>query len=436
MVSCGMKEGVKYVAFVIVIVGLLLGSRWMNQWKHREYKVASGKPGAGYQAFTKGVLDVCDKANTSLKVSSVETEGSIENLKLIEAKEVDFGLVQQGVRLSDSIRAVAPIYNDVVHLLVRKDAEITDLSGWRGKQVSLGLASSGTRVIGKQLFDHYGIDLSELDVRELEPQVAVKKMISGELDAMLMVTALRAPIIQEVLASGKVEHMSMGSPDVEAGVTHGVSSQYLHLQPMVIPAHAFGKRGGMAQPLPQSPVSVLSVPSLLVCHEEVPNEAVYAMTKALYAHRYTLGRYVPEALKMRELETVDRYSYPLHEGAEEYYRRKDPNFLVVYAEVIALLLSGVIALVGMVSAVRKWSERRQKNRIDVYYMAINASLKGLERGEVKDLDAEEEKLIALKHKAFDELVDERLTADESFRIFQDLLEQCLHEVERQKASTC
>ena len=426
-----MKDGAKYAALLLLVLGLLLGSRYLNAWKQQEYRVASGKPGAGYQAFTNGLLEVCGEGKTSLRMKLVETEGSVENLRLIEKREVDFGLVQQGVRLSDAVRVVAPIYDDVVHLLVRKDSEIECVEDWRGMRVSIGLESSGTRVIAEQLFAHYGISLSELGVQALEPREAVQKMKAGGLDAMLMVTALRAPIIQELLGSNEVAHMPLGGIS-ESGVTVGISSQYLYLQSSVIAEHAFGKHGQMEQAMPEKALAVLTVPSLLVCHKEVPDQAVYTVARSLYANRYTMSQHVPEALKMREPVSLDLYNYPLHEGAEKYYKRRDPSFLVVYAEVIALLLSGGIALVGVVSAVRKWAERRQKNRIDRYYTEINRVLKSLEQGEEVDLDFAEQRLITLKHQAFDELVDEKLTADESFRIFQDLLEQCMREIENRK----
>ena len=73
-----------------------------------------------------------------------------------------------------------------------------------------------------------------------------------------------------------------------------------------------------------------------------------------------------------------------------------------------------------------------KNRIDHYYNAINQSFSNLETGKVGNLEEEEDMLMALKHQAINDLVAEKLHADESFRILQDLLEQCLNEVQRRK----
>jgi hypothetical protein len=71
---------------------------------------------------------------------------------------------------------------------------------------------------------------------------------------------------------------------------------------------------------------------------------------------------------------------------------------------------------------------RRKNRIDRFYAAALAI-----RDELTEADAEEgiyvaiEKMQALQDEAFAQLVDEKLAADESFRIFitlsNDILDQ-------------
>ncbi|MFK7910853.1 MAG: TAXI family TRAP transporter solute-binding subunit [Akkermansiaceae bacterium] len=417
--------------FLAVAVLILLAGRWAGAWKSREYTVGSGKPGAGYGEFVTALVEVGEKKKVGLKLSAVESEGSVQNMQMLERGEVDFGLVQEGVEFADNVRVVAAVYSDTVHILVRKGAEIKSVSDFKNRRVSLGLKSSGTRLVALNLLEHYAVTTDELDEQILEPREAVKALVAGNIDAMVMVTAMRAPMIREALATGQVTHLSLGVAAEPAGIVQGISSRFPHLKPSVIPRHAYGisKTGEVA--MPSQAVSVLSVPSLLVCRDDIPDAAVNVLTRALFSNRHALGKRVPSAMDIREPNDVNDLSYPVHEGAEEYYRRKDPGFLVVYAEVIALLLSGVIAVVGLFTGIRRWITRRRKNRIDVYYGAINASLKGLEKREITNFEQEERKLIDLKHSAFDELINERLTADESFRIFQDLLEQCLQEVKRQ-----
>ena len=86
------------------------------------------------------------------------------------------------------------------------------------------------------------------------------------------------------------------------------------------------------------------------------------------------------------------------------------------------------------SALKQWSAVKHKNRIDEYYKILNNSLKKIQTGELreKELAGEVKMLRSLRSQAYDELISEKLYANESFRIFQDLLEQCLSEADRVK----
>lgn len=202
-------------------------------------------------------------------------------------------------------------------------------------------------------------------------------------------------------------------------------------KPTVIPKHAYGRAKGLVSALPRQPVSVVSVPSILACRKDMRDEVVYELTRAIYANKHILGKHYNELQHLAEPKQLDAFVYPVHPGAMQYYQRRAPGFLVVYAEVIALLLSVTIALIALFSALRQFSAVKHKNRIDGYYKKLNSSMKRIQSGDV-DPDLEREMLSNLRAQAYDELISEKLYANESFRIFQDLLKQCLEEVDKVK----
>ena len=125
-----------------------------------------------------------------------------------------------------------------------------------------------------------------------------------------------------------------------------------------------------------------------------------------------------------------RLSIPLHPGARSYFDRDEPTFLERYAEVMALGLSLLIAVISAGFAFARWTARRQKNRIDVYYrelLQIRKDYRAATRGPEEARSAVD----ALEEKAFDQLIDERLAADESFRIFETLVSETRLEISRE-----
>jgi hypothetical protein len=98
---------------------------------------------------------------------------------------------------------------------------------------------------------------------------------------------------------------------------------------------------------------------------------------------------------------------------------------------IGVVISAAVILWGGVCSVLRWSHRRKKNRIDVYYRRMLAIERRVQRAtgseERQSLNAEIERL---KHDAFDELIRESLSADESFTIFIRLVDRSLDSLQR------
>lgn len=425
------RELWKYLTLVVLITLVIIGGKWLSRWEKEEYVISAGNEGAGYHQFASKLAKLGEKPSVGLRLSVIESAGSEQNLGRLVKGEVDFALVQQGRTLDDNVRAVAEIYRDIVHILVRNDSGISEISDFKGKKFSIGPNGSGTQIVSRQLLQHYMIAEKEMTLQNWVPQRALQGLLKGEIDGMILVTSMRAPVIEKAMHSGLVHHLSLGEADNGACRAHGICSRYRHLQPTVIPPHAYGRGISSRSVLPEKALTVLSIPSFLMCREDVHEGAVHAVTKAIFGNRYAFDSDFAMG-SLREPKDLESFVYPLHDGADKYYRRKDPGFLVLYAEVIAMLLSVSIALVGIVSALRRWVALRRKNRIDVYYATVNEIWKRLKNETITELELEEKKLIDLRYQAFDELIDERLTADESFRIFQDLLEQCLQELARQR----
>ena len=418
----------KYVAFAILLLGLFFYVKWANGWKSNTYTIASGQPGAGYYTLTTGMLEVSEKKDVEVNLKRIITDGSLENIKLLAEGKADFGLVQLGGDVDNDLRAVVHVYDDVVHILTRTGFEPKSVAEFSGKKVASGLPGSGTRLVAEEILGHYGLDLSEVGLVNASPVDSIKMLIEHKVDAVILVTAAQAPVIAKGILTGKIKHLSLGLADESSNEAHGLCMKFHKFKPITIPKHAYGRTKNLDSALPRNPVSAVSVPSILACRKEMRDEVVYELTRALYANKHLLGKHYNELQNLAEPKDLDSFVYPVHPGAKQYYQRRAPGFLVVYAEVIALLLSVTIALIALVSALRQFSAVKHKNRIDEYYKKLNASMKRIQSGEV-DIQAERAMLTQLRGQAYDELISEKLYANESFRIFQDQLKQCFEEAD-------
>ncbi|MGB6223254.1 TAXI family TRAP transporter solute-binding subunit [Haloferula sp.] len=396
-----------------------------------QLRISTGEAGGLYQPLAAAITEVVSKDHPELTFEQQPSEGSLMSMRRLESGESDLALVQNGTPANEHVRLIAPLYQEVLHILVSVDSPVTSVRELLGKRLAIGSAESGTRMIVSNLLEHYTLGRSELVEGDLS--TACEKLLAGEVDAVFAVTGVRARAIRELMAGGKVRLLGIGDPGVPGSEVEGVRIHYPHLMPFVIPAGTYRSDDPERSGRPLEAVQTLALPSLLVCRSELPEHSVAQITRSIFENRVALVQRHPVAAGLREPhpEQLVGISYPLHSGADDFYHRNEPNFFVAYAEVMALILSVAIALLASGAAVRKWLLLRKKDRIDQYYVAIEKIISQLNsENSLSQLQAFEEELSGLRAKAVKELVDERLQANESFRIFQVLLANTQSELRR------
>ncbi len=175
-------------------------------------------------------------------------------------------------------------------------------------------------------------------------------------------------------------------------------------------------------PTSHFPVSTVAVAAMLVARSGLDEELVREVTEIVFSYRSgeagLAGRELAVARQIRENYDPANATIPYHPGAVSYYRREEPPFFVEYAEALSL---GVTLLLGMYSvfvALRELMRRRMKNRVDAYLVQIGALVEGVEQRDLPELQAVIAQLEGLRRRAVAELVEERLLADDAYRIMQ------------------
>jgi uncharacterized protein len=140
-----------------------------------------------------------------LRVLPVIGKGSVRNIEdLLLLRGIDVAIVQSDVldfykraelvpNIEDKLRYVAKLYNEEVHVLARSEfAAIDDLAG---KRVNFGTEGSGTFMTASIIFDDLGIDV---DVRSDPEPIALEKLRTGDLDALVFVGGKPVELIRAV----------------------------------------------------------------------------------------------------------------------------------------------------------------------------------------------------------------------------------------------
>jgi hypothetical protein len=137
-------------------------------------------------------------------------------------------------------------------------------------------------------------------------------------------------------------------------------------------------------------------------------------------------------LAIDELETFDisHVTFPVHAGTMAFRRRNDPGFAERAGTIFDVAVTIGVALFTALFALVRYVRGLRKHRIDKFYSAaleIRAKL-------AQEPSAERRKefvagLRKLRADAFSLLINEKLAADDSFRILQALIYDIIREAE-------
>ncbi len=422
------------IALAVVLVGVLAYALYSANRK-TNLTFASGQPSGKYQPMAESIAALVEVHNGRIHLDVVPSDGSLDNATRLVEGTADLALVQNDSEAGDGVRSLVPLHLGALHFLARTDSGITSLSDLEGHRVGVGLPSSGSHQLVHALLHHFELDLEKIDLVPLGIDGACRGIESGDLDALLIVLSLRSPAIDRVVSSGKCHFVGIGRQAAAGSVIDGFRLGYPFAEPYLIPRYAYAAPHGGTPGTPEEPIPTLAVRTVLVASADVPRRTARAVTRTVIENRNSLTRDQDDASLYDAPLEVAKLQFPLHPGAADYYDRNEPGFLVRYAEVIGLLVTLLITTYGLIAAAQNWFERRQKDRIDAYYLTLNRILNRLLQPVPEDeLTALECELREIRSTALHLLARERLLPDQSFRIFQTLLAEAWSQIRHRRSS--
>jgi hypothetical protein len=122
-------------------------------------------------------------------------------------------------------------------------------------------------------------------------------------------------------------------------------------------------------------------------------------------------------------------TFIIHPGAQAYSQRNAPTVYERYSGIAEVAVTVLIALSSAIFAAVRIYRMRRKNRIDTFYSAVIAIKKSIDKTSTeKERQKKADEIRSLQLTAFELLVDEKLAADESFRIFVTLSNDVLRQL--------
>jgi len=351
-------------------------------------------------------------------------DGYTSELDALESGYGDIAFAPNNSSYRDGIASILPLYPTVLHIATFNDRagdSLEDLLS--GAIVYAGSSGSIPRL------------LSESIVNDLHlPPGAIRFIEEWENDNPPDVIIMYVPIDRErVMDNAQLKGaklFSFGSPH-DIGKGSAIDRAVLFnpsLRPYVIPIGAYGE-------LTPEPIVTAAVENMLVARVDMDDTIAYDLFAEMLRLRPALFSERPELFQPLD-EQLDRsnFVFGLHLGVLDFLQRDEPTFIERYSGVAEALVTLLIGSVSGLFAVMNIYRIRRKNRIDKFYVDVISIRDSVSSDTVTaERDAAVAKIHALKNKAFELLVDERLAADETFRIFIELTRDALTDIDDKKS---
>ena len=133
----------KYVAWGMIAILIASLLTWYFTWDRlpASMRIATAERNGQYYRFGQELARALE-ARTSIKVTVLPTDGSVDNQVRLRSREADLAIVQSGAVSLRGLAVAAPLYRDVVHVIVHKDRGIQRIRDLQGRNVAIGPAGS------------------------------------------------------------------------------------------------------------------------------------------------------------------------------------------------------------------------------------------------------------------------------------------------------
>ncbi|MBO9626962.1 MAG: TAXI family TRAP transporter solute-binding subunit [Microbacterium sp.] len=316
-----MRRPIRRLASVLLAAVLAVALAGCDQradeWSHGEHVIASGSATGVYYAYGSRLAEELS-TEVGAPVKAAQTAGSVDNLLRVDSGEALLGFAQ-GDAAADAvngtgafaepldIEAVARLYDEYLHIVVRGDSDIRSIPDLAGARVSLGAENSGVNLIAGRVLEAAGVDEESIDDPQLGLTDSIRAMEEGSIDGFFWVGGLPTPGIQELAGSMPVRLLPVERAWVNA-VNRTYSDAY---RPADLPIGTYG----LTESAP-----TMAVPNYLVTSSDTPDAVVRDVLDGLFGARARIAADVPAAALLDRRQAIFTEPVRLHPGALAYYR--------------------------------------------------------------------------------------------------------------------
>ena len=300
----------------VVVLGLLLACGGTSTGSRQFLSIGTGGTGGIYYPIGGAIASRLSARDSTRQYTAEVTGGSVENVNRLREGQIDLGFglavtvyeAYHGGLDYDApfriLRVVAPLYANLVHVLVPRGSSVESIGELAGARISVGAAGSGTEQVARQILEAYGLSPGDVEARYLTFSESAASLRDGAIDAAIISVGYPAAAVLEATTTGGARLLPLDPDRIEA-----LKSEYPYYSSGVIPEGSY--------PGVNRAITTVAMMNWIVATEQLDPDVVETLLEVLRDDRRALGQ-VHEMAGQIDLAALAESPVPLHPQAEEW----------------------------------------------------------------------------------------------------------------------
>lgn len=292
--------------------------------KEQYISIATGGTSGTYYPLGGAIAKIFNDNVEGVTANAQSTGASVENIGLIESLETEIAFIQSDITYYasegienfadsgkvDNLRGMAMFYPEVIQIIANKGANINSVEDLKGKKVAIGAPGSGTEANARQILAVHGLTYNDLGKADyLSFGEAADQLKNNQVDAAFVTAGIPTSAVVEVGQTADIVVVPVASEKIAE-----LSAEYPFYTEVTIPKGTYKNQ--------DSDVITTAVMAMLVVPEELDDDLMYELTKALFENRDTIIETHDRGHDLT-LETATKgMPVELHPGSKRYYEEQ------------------------------------------------------------------------------------------------------------------
>ncbi|MFD1017692.1 TAXI family TRAP transporter solute-binding subunit [Thalassobacillus hwangdonensis] len=255
----------------------------------------------------------------NVDANATSTGASVENMKKLRDGDGEIAFTQTDIasyaangelmfegEAMDSIKAIGTLYPETIQIVTTKDSGIENVEDLKGKTVSVGAPGSGTYANAENILEIHGMTMDDISAENLDFGDSTSGIQDGQIDAAFITSGTPTGAVEGLSATTDINIVKFSDDKISELI-----EKYPYYAEDEIKEGTYGL---------ESAVKTVAVQAMLVTTDDMSEDLVYEMTKAIFENTDKISHSKGEFITADS--ALEGVGIDLHPGAKKYFDEK------------------------------------------------------------------------------------------------------------------